>query len=284
MVIHPDLVRAAGRTDMMADMIDDLREAYIELVKKSLTCSLYEETDGSLFDPGVVLRKLLPKDTRVTKRVALGARSEGKDWPALALTMVGAKRLDNIQYCIETVLKDGVPGDFIETGIWRGGSVILMRAILMAYGVTDRTVFGADSFKGLPKPDANNYPADKGDRFWTYKQLAISLEQVRANVNRYGLLDDQVRFLEGWFKDTLPRAPIERIAVARLDGDMYESTMTAIEALYPKLQPGGFLIVDDYQGVPGCERAINDYRTAHSISEPIEIIDWVGVYWRKTSD
>jgi O-methyltransferase len=179
------------------------------------------------------------------------------------------------------VLKDGVPGDFIETGIWRGGSVILMRAILKAYGVTDRTVFAADSFEGLPKPDAGSYPADKGDRHWTYKQLAVSLEEVRANFDRYGLLDDQVRFLKGWFKDTLPEAPIERLAVVRLDGDMYESTMTAMKALYPKLQPGGFLIVDDYGALKGCKQAIEDYRTQYSINEPIEIIDWSGVYWRK---
>jgi O-methyltransferase len=90
-----------------------------------------------------------------------------------------------------------------------------------------------------------------------------------------------VQFLKGWFKDTLPQAPIERLAVARLDGDMYESTMTAIEALYPKVQPGGFVIVDDYGAVPACKRAIEDYRARFGITEPIETIDWTGVYWRK---
>jgi O-methyltransferase len=269
---------------MMAAVFDDPRDLYIDLVKRSLTCSLYEGNDGTVYKLAgwrTLLRPLLPRDIRLARGVADDRRAEGKDWPSLALTMVGAKRLDNLHHCVATVLKDGVPGDFIETGIWRGGSVILMRAILKAYGVTDRTVFGADSFEGLPKPDAANYPADKGDLHWVSKELAISLEQVRANVNRYRLLDGQVQFLKGWFKDTLPAAPIERLAVARLDGDMYESTMTAIEALYPKLQPGGFLIVDDYGAVPGCRQAIEDYRGRHSITEVIETIDWTGVYWRK---
>jgi O-methyltransferase len=263
---------------------DDPRELYIDLVKKSLTCSLYEGTDGALLQGGwfsTLVRTLIPGDVRLSRPVSNDQRAEGKDWPSLALTMVGRARLDNVHHCVSTVLKDGVPGDFIETGIWRGGAVILMRAVLKAYGVTDRTVFAADSFEGLPKPDAESYPADKGDRHWTCDELAVSQEQVSANLARYGLLDDQVHFLKGWFKDTLPNAPIERLAVARLDGDMYESTMSAIEALYPKLQPGGFLIVDDYGAVEGCKQAIQDYRTRNNIDEPIETIDWTGVYWRK---
>jgi O-methyltransferase len=72
-----------------------------------------------------------------------------------------------------------------------------MRAILKAHGVTDRTVFAADSFEGLPKPDAGSYPADTGDRHWTFTELAVSLKQVRANLDRYGLLDDQVQFSRG---------------------------------------------------------------------------------------
>ncbi len=259
---------------------------YVELVKKSLTCSLYDGTDGTVYKPPsglyrTLLRSLLPGDVRLVQQIRDAKRVEGKDWPSLALTMMGVKRLDNLHDCVLTVLKDGVPGDFIETGIWRGGAVILMRAILKAYGVTDRTVFAADSFEGLPKPDGGAYPADEGDRHWTFDDLAVSLEQVRANLARYGLLDDQVQFLKGWFKDTLPQAPIEQLAVVRLDGDMYESTMTAIEALYPKLQPGGYLIVDDYDAVPACKQAIEDYRTRWGITDPIETIDWTGVCWRK---
>lgn len=206
---------------------------------------------------------------------------EGRVWPSAAHTMIGLKRLDNIQSCVESVLADGVPGDLIETGVWRGGATIFMRAVLKAYGVQDRNVWVADSFEGLPPPDAEKYPQDAGDRHHTARELAISLEQVKSNFERYGLLDGQVRFLKGWFRDTLPTAPIEKLAVARLDGDMYESTMDALVNLYPKLSVGGYLIVDDYGAVPACRQAVHDYREAHGISEELVDIDWTGVYWRR---
>ena len=82
--------------------------------------------------------------------------------------------------------------------------------------------------------------------------LAVPEEEVKANFRRYGLLDDQVRFLPGWFKDTLQDAPIDRIAVLRLDGDLYESTIQALDALYPRVSPGGFCIIDDYLAVKAC--------------------------------
>ena len=135
-------------------------------------------------------------------------------------------------------LTDGVPGDLIETGVWRGGATILMRAILKARGVTDRVVWVADSFAGLPAPNAARYPLDAGINLHRFPQLAVTLERVQDNFRRYGLLDDQVRFLKGWFRDTLPAAPIERLAVLRLDGDLYESTIQALESLYDKLSAG----------------------------------------------
>ncbi|MDQ6675549.1 MAG: TylF/MycF family methyltransferase [Chloroflexota bacterium] len=215
----------------------------------------------------------------------LEARANGRDWPVAygAHTMIGLKRLDNLQHCIEDVLAKSVPGDFIETGVWRGGAVIFMRAVLKAYNIQDRTVWAADSFRGLPEPKADAYPADEGDRLFTYSELAVSLGEVQANFARYGLLDDQVRFLEGWFSDTLPRAPIDRLAIARLDGDMYESTIDGLTHLYPKLSKGGYLIVDDFGWGEACRQAVHDYRTAHGISERLVDIDWTGVYWRKDS-
>jgi O-methyltransferase len=220
-------------------------------------------------------RLVAPMPGSQAERAAV--RAEGKDWPSTAETMIGLARLDNLQHCIETALADNVPGDVIETGVWRGGACIFMRGVLAAHDVTDRKVWVADSFKGLPEDDGR----DPGDIFHTYEALAVDLDTVRRNFERYGLLDDQVVFLEGWFKDTLPDAPIEHLAVVRLDGDMYGSTWDAIDALYPKLEPGGFLIVDDYGAVEGCRRAITDYREAHRVTEPIEEIDWAGVFWRK---
>lgn len=233
------------------------RALYLDLMKRSLTDRLYENDEKA--------------------RIASG---DGHSWPSRAYTMIGLKRLDNLHFCIEDVLANNVPGDLIETGAWRGGATIFMRAVLKSHGVTDRLVWVADSFEGLPKPDPN-YPADAGSKLHEETELAVSLPEVKKNFSRYGLLDNQVKFLKGWFKDTLPDAPIERIAVLRLDGDLYQSTMDGLNNLYPKLSSGGYCIIDDWGAVPVCRQAVLDYREKHGITEEIEIIDWGGVYWKK---
>jgi O-methyltransferase len=269
-------------------------ELYLDLLKKCLTRYLF----GESYVPVVpqrgtakhlmvqpIRRWLAAKDMEVIRHTPFHAttRAEGRDWPAEAESMAGLKRLDNLQFCVTDVLRRGVPGDLIETGAWRGGVTIFMRAILEAYGDTQRQVWVADSFRGLPKPDPERWPADAGDEHWTREQLAVPLEEVQANFARYDLLDDRVRFLAGWFKDTLPTAPITRLAVLRLDGDMYGSTMEALEALYPKLSPGGYVIVDDYGAIPQCKEAVTDFRAAHAIIDPIEWVDWTGVWWQRSA-
>ena len=245
----------------------DSRALYLDLMQKCLLNTIYE-------DP--------PQDPWSAKTFDPVKRAGGFDWPSLAHSMIGQHRMANVRQAVETVVEEGVPGDLIETGVWRGGACIFMRAILQAYGIRDRRVFVADSFAGLPPPDPYRYPADAGDPHHTYAPLAVPLEQVRTNFAKYDLLDEQVVFLKGWFKDTLPQAPIERLAVLRLDGDMYESTMDALNALYHKVSPGGFVIVDDY-ALGGCKRAIHDFRQVHGIEEPIIAIDSIGVYWRTTA-
>ncbi len=205
---------------------------------------------------------------------------EGNYWPANAETMIGMKRLNNIQFCLTDVIEKKIPGDIIETGVWRGGASIFMRGILKAYKVTDKKVWLADSFEGLPAPD-EKYVHDKGDIHHTISELAVSMDQVKNNFEKYNLLDDQVMFLKGWFKDSLPTAPIEKLSILRLDGDLYESTMDAIKNLYPKLSVGGYIIVDDYGAFEGCKIATEEYRKLHNITETIVNIDNTGVYWQK---
>lgn len=265
-----------------------LRDAYIDLLKKALTCGLWEGYDGSL----ISLRKryrsramawLARWNLILIKQTDPGARRQGKDWPYKAQTMIGLQRLENLQGCIRSVLQENIPGDFIETGVWRGGATIFMRGMLKAYGIQDRNVWVADSFAGLPPADLEKYPADAATPpAGLFTPLIVSRRQVEDNFRRYDLLDDQVRFLEGWFSQTLPSALIQRLAIARLDGDMYESTMDALVPLYPKLSPGGYLIVDDYHGWSGCRKAVDDYRRQNGITEPILKIDDEGVYWRKS--
>lgn len=217
-----------------------------------------------------------------TEKFAPEKRENGRDWPARAMTMIGMKRLDNLQHCIESVIHDEVVGDLIETGVWRGGAGIFMRAVLAANGDSERLVWCADSFRGHPEPDVEKYPQDAGNSWHLRPIMAVPLEEVKENFKKFNLLDDRVKFLPGWFRDTLPSAPIDQISVLRLDGVMYESTMDALNALYHKVSPGGFIIADDY-GIPEdvCRRAIHDFREAHGVTEPIIDIDGWAVYWRR---
>ena len=242
-----------------------LRSRYLDLMEKCLLNTIYE--DPSLH----------------TGVYEAGVREKGLDCPRTGHTMIGTLRLRNLRNLTETVLSEKVPGDLMETGVWRGGACILMRAVLKAWQCSDRRVWVADSFAGVPPPDIVNYPADHGDvgALHTFKELAIPLEEVQNNFRKYDLLDEQVQFLRGWFRDTLPVAPVAGLALIRLDGDLYESTHVALRSLYSKLSPGGFVIVDDYGAIAACRQAVGDFRAANGISEAIQDIDGSGVFWRK---
>ncbi len=283
---------AGARTARLDRVPEDAAGLYLDLLKRTIVNWIYPEAEtlGSASRAGGArgwVQKKLRKAglaAPITRPFDPELRAIGRDWPRFAHSMLGFHRLDNIQHCVETALAEGVPGDLIEAGVWRGGGSILMRAVLAAHRIDDRRVWLADSFEGLPPPDADHFPADSGDRHHTRDALAVSLEQVQENFRRYGLLDDNVRFVKGWFKDTLQLVQAERFAVVRLDGDMYESTIQGLEALYPRLSPGGFLIVDDYGCLPQCRQAVDDYRKAQGIDEPIEEIDWTGVFWRRRGE
>jgi O-methyltransferase len=270
------------------DRLEPAARAYLDLLQRCLTREAFldqEWWDADLRDwPGgaeQVLPVLRERGWRVVRRGDPAAREEGRDWPPTAETMIGTKRLDNVVDACVTAVLDGVPGDFVETGVWRGGTTILMRGVLAALGDTERQVWVADSFEGLPVPDGEAYPADEGLDWSHVEVLKVGADAVRANFERYGLLDERVHLLEGWFCDTLPEAPIERLSVLRLDGDLYQSTMDALVSLEPKVSSGGFVLVDDYGGWEPCRAAVDDYRSAQGITAPIHTVDWTGVWWRK---
>ncbi len=272
---------------------------YLDLLKRSLTGSLAEDNDsilGGVRTAGSTTwkRRLanLVGDVAARANVEIvykkpydpELREIGRDWPSRAESMIGLRRMDNIEHCVQTVIDEGVPGDLLEAGVWRGGACIFMKANLVARDDSSRVVWVADSFQGLPAPNEALFPADSGDDLHTRAGLSVGADQVRHNFERYGLFDDRVRFLVGWFKDTLPTAPIDALSVMRLDGDMYESTWQALDALYPKLSPGGFCIIDDFgshQSQAG--QAVLDYRRANGIDEEIVDIDGFGAYWRRKS-
>jgi len=264
------------------------RKLYLDLIKRILTNIIYKDpTNNEILSSRPLIKTILGilaifnLHVSSVKPFDLKKRLEGLDWPVRAHTMVGLKRLDNLQFCVERIINNHIPGDLIEAGAWRGGACILMRAILKAYDIKNRTIWVADSFKGLPQFNSKKYPFDKKIPFHNVEYLKVSLKEVKTNFNRYGLLDKQVRFLKGWFKDTLPRTPITKLALIRIDGDLYESTIVSLKNLYPKLSIGGYVIIDDFGAIHACRQAVLDYREKNNIKEEIIKIDTCGVYWKR---
>jgi len=246
--------------------IRTVRDLYVELLSKSVSNLIYGPP---------------PLDPRTDGLFGHDARP-GRDRKSPAHTMVGVLRLQNVLELAQRAIDEGIPGDFIETGVWRGGCCILMRGVLAANAVTNRKVYVADSFAGLPPPNTAKFPQDKGLKLHKMPELTVLLDEVRANFDRYGLLDDQVVFVKGFFSDTLPALQVESFAVIRLDGDMYESTYVALECLYPKLSIGGFVIIDDYGAIKQCHDAVDDYRRKMDIVDKMQEIDWTGAWWQKS--
>lgn len=258
---------------------------YIELLKKTLSFALWDETFAVVDDTYESSSKITEVIEKILSRL-LSIRGlnlcrvyHPKEFHAQAHTMLPMIRLNNLQFCVEDVIRNDVPGDFIEAGVWRGGACILIKGILKAFGIDNRKVFVADSFQGLPKPE---YKEDAGDEHHLIKCWKISLDQVKENFRKYDLLDSRVVFLPGWFKDTLKTDSIEKLAVLRLDGDMYQSIMEALTHLYPKLSEGGYCIIDDWEFLPNVTMAVKDYRNRNNILDEIKVIDNGSAYWQKS--
>ncbi|MGJ5819787.1 TylF/MycF/NovP-related O-methyltransferase [Paludibaculum fermentans] len=269
---------------------------YLELLKKSLLGELYWENEARILYLRECARDSRPYRWQTELRIEDELPDFCRTFRALSSigrfiedrvenlgyqhTMVGRLRLTNVEACLEQVLREQIPGDLMECGVWQGGVPIFMRGFLKAHGITGRHVWAADSFAGVP---ASRLPQDEGedlsaDRF---PNLAVSLARVKDHFARYGLLDKQVHFLEGLFRDTLPSAPVRSLALLRIDADLYESTQDVLRYLYPKVSPGGFVIVDDYGCIPGCRLAVDEYLAQHGLRPELRAVDWTGVYWQK---
>jgi Macrocin-O-methyltransferase (TylF) len=249
-------------------------DRYLSLLKAVLTDTVFESgPDPDVLSPATYVQSLV-------KHCIQGR----------ALTMVPVSRLDNIQKCIEDVIQNDVPGDLLEAGVWRGGTAVFMRAVLAAHNADHRHVWVADSFEGLPSPDADLHPIEAKAHESklmkdVYHHFAVDIEEVQSNFSRFGLFDDRVQFLKGWFKDTLPSAPIQQLSVIRLDGDYYESTMTCLTSLYDKLSPGGYMVIDDYgqDDWTYCRQAVDEFRSANNITDPMIRVDSTCYFWRRSA-
>lgn len=308
-----------------------LPSLYLDVVKRALCNFIYEDPSTWAYGPD---KQLVPLN-----RFDLRRRVLGQDLPLQAHTMVGWRRLTNIESCAKAVIDAGVPGDFVETGVLRGGSAIFMRAVLRAYGVTDRRVFACDTFVAPQEPQPSLVRDAVGKaifkvvswltripsarwrrslfRFMEVRQrswppsvnpssewvdfcLALvryaeknqallrprdvtSVSAVRSHFARYGLLDSQVELVQGFFADTLPKAPIQRVALLRCDGDTYESTRSVLDVLYDKVSVGGYVIIDDYHSFADAKDAVDQFRSAHAIADELSKVDDSAVFWRKSA-
>jgi O-methyltransferase len=268
-----------------------MNSTYLSLLKDALTASLYPESSWQVLvrnEKGFLKEKLRnfiidwlrSQDIVLVRRLPfnLEVRLAGEDWPMFGYSMIGHLRLDNIYQCIKSAIESDVPGDFVECGVWRGGASIFARAVLNELREYDRIVWLADSFEGMPAQSEQdrNDPAITGNTY-----LAVSLEDVRRNFDRFGLMSGNVKFIKGWFCDTLARSEVGAICVLRLDGDYYNSTMDALEALYDRVSDGGYIIIDDYYSFTSCKAAVQDFLRKRSLSPGIIDIDKNGVYWKK---
>ena len=267
-------------------------DMYLDLVKRSLTRALVaKKFERQTIWPGrkwlriivhFLRRILAPMRLELVRLIhtdALGYLESGD--AALnraedAESMLGTRQFDHMQRCIDDIIEREVPGDLLEAGVWRGGMTMFMRAALKARGDDIRRVFVVDSFAGLPTP---NEKIDSN--WWKAGDMSVSLGEVRENFARYNLLDDKVVFIKGFFAESLPHAPINELSILRIDADLYDSTLDVLNVLYEKLSVGGYVVIDDYQNLRECQRAVDEFRTRHGISEELVKIDTRAVHWVK---
>ena len=251
---------------MRTESVNASRAAYLDLIKRSVTNYAYLGGDSAF------------EQFRCVKHYDLKQSQWKIDPLSKPLSLLSKGQLDLIEKIAVALHQRGVPGDFIEAGIWRGGAVVLMRALIDAYEMEGRRVFAADSFAGIPRNErARNDPVD----LWTDRWIA-PLDEVKQNIARFGLLDERIVFVSGFFADSLKTLSDERFALIRLDSDSYDSVETSLEYLYPQLSKGGVIIIDDWH-LDGCKAAVNDYRSSHGIDDKVFVFDG-NAYWTKRQD
>jgi cephalosporin hydroxylase len=196
--------------------------------------------------------------------------ANGEAQNVLALTQVGRKRLDHLERCLDMVRDGRVEGDVVDCGTGRGGTSIFLAAYLAGYELFGRRLWVADRFGGGTAPEEHG-PA------W----FEPDLNAVRDGFARFNLLDERVHFLQGAPGETLAEAPIEGIALLRIDRQEPEEVSAILRATYDRVRPGGFVVIDDY-GSDACAAAVEAFRSERGIDAELERIDWSASYWRKT--
>lgn len=195
-------------------------------------------------------------------------------------TMTSRARISALCRCVEYVVTHRIPGDIVECGVWKGGSMMAVALRLMQLNAADRRLHLFDTFEGMTPttPEDADYRGRPADELWQLQSpgtawLKIPLEEVRNNLRSTGYPEDLVRYVPGPVEQTLPAATPAQISILRLDTDWYASTKTELEALYPRLAVGGVLILDDYGYWKGQRQAVDEYIAARRLRLLLTRID-----------
>jgi O-methyltransferase len=202
-------------------------------------------------------------------------------------TMTSIERMYALYNAVLYVLHNNIKGDFVECGVWRGGSSMLVARMMSNRKITDRKIFLYDTFEGMSEPTSNDFDLEgnkasdmlaenehnKSESVWCLADIA----DVRHNLSLTGFNQDSIIFVKGKVEDTLPdNLPGNKIALLRLDTDWYESTKHELEHLYPELSVNGALIIDDYGHWEGCKKAVDEYFKENSIGILLHRVDYTG--------
>jgi O-methyltransferase len=201
-------------------------------------------------------------------------------------TMTSVERMYSIFKCVEYIIKSNIVGDFVECGVWKGGSAMMMAYTLLNLNTTDRTIYLYDTFEGMPEPSENdiNLNHKSAKKIYLSKKnsengsnwLRSELEDVKNNLYATGYPKDKIILVKGKVEQTIPSTGPEKIALLRLDTDWYESTKHELQHLYPILSERGVLIIDDYGHWLGCKQAVDEYVSENNINILLNRIDYTG--------
>ena len=229
---------------------------------------------GSAFPPD-----LSPADRRICEAVA-------------PFTMTSVDRVAALVAATRYLVANDIQGDFVECGVWRGGSTMAVAHTLIETGATDRHLYLYDTFAGMSEPGERDRMADgttaaellgTGGRYSAY-QCYAGRREVMKNVLSTGFPENHVHFVEGKVEDTIPGIVPSQIALLRLDTDWYESTKHELTHLYPLLAERGVLIVDDYGHWHGAKEATDEYFQQNGFTPLLQRIDYTGRLAIKTSE
>jgi hypothetical protein len=198
-------------------------------------------------------------------------------------TLTSPERIVALRDAVRHAVAAGVPGDIVECGVWRGGSMMVIASTLHDLGVHDRDLYLFDTFTHMPLPGEEDVDVfgraaaeyyDEASEAEAFRYLP--LDAVKDALASTGYPTDRMHFVQGLVEDTIPEQAPERIALCRLDTDWYESTAHEMEHLYPRVVPGGMVLIDDYGHFQGAKKAVDEYLAVHDPNVLLHRIDFTG--------